>query len=359
MSDRDEIIKAEGENTGIWNDFCQTDGRVCKNFSGKGGGFSGTDIDPMYRAKRMTEAFGPVGQGWGWVVHKEEIIEVQAMVNKRDGGQGKELANVPYHFATVSLWYVLDGERQSFGPVTGGTDLRVPDEAPKCSLTDALGKLMSYLGIGADIYMGQGPSSHTDSKHTNANRSHTDSKYSGGDFKEKPKCPACDSNKAVYESKEPEAGKTHFCWKKKGGCGQNFEPKKDEPKKDPVPPSPSPDHEPPAKKSAPKYIKWIDVMVKERDGERIQACRDKCKDKGELSNGTQVLAVLTACAIAESVTTAEVDGYIAEIDAIDGLVKNARERLMLCVTTRRTEIMGQEANDVFTSKQDDQDVSQL
>ena len=105
-----------------------------------------TDINPMWRMKRMTEIFGPVGIGW-----KYEILDkvLQSGVN----GEVKA-------FVDVNLYVKIDGEWSDAIPGTGGSsyisrekgDLFANDECYKMALTDALSVAMKPLGVGADVY---------------------------------------------------------------------------------------------------------------------------------------------------------------------------------------------------------------
>lgn len=106
------------------------------------GRFSGTDINPMWRIKKLTEMFGPAGIGWYTDVTRQDTIQVD------DG-------NVMV-FVDLNL-YVKDGENWSkpiFG--TGGNTLKVKgrgdDDGFKKAYTDALSIACKSLGIGADIW---------------------------------------------------------------------------------------------------------------------------------------------------------------------------------------------------------------
>jgi hypothetical protein len=133
------------DNLQLWNRFEKTDPQFTKRYKGTGG-FEGTDINPMYRAKKMTEAFGPCGIGWG-----SEEVESR-IVTGMDGTM--------IWYSKVRLWYIWDGQRGTIEQ-WGGTRLSstnksgcfTDDEAAKKSYTDAEGKCISKIGIGADIYL--------------------------------------------------------------------------------------------------------------------------------------------------------------------------------------------------------------
>lgn len=120
----------------LWNDLKPVSKEHTKSFK-RAGGFSGTDVSPVWRIRRMTEVFGPVGKGWGY-----DIIATWSEMNCA--------------YVRLGCWYVLEGERYQTGEQIGGTSFdRTPDEAYKMSVTDAIGKCLVNLGLAADVYMGQ------------------------------------------------------------------------------------------------------------------------------------------------------------------------------------------------------------
>lgn len=130
----------ESENTQLWNSLVDTPPEYLKEFK-RAGGFGGKSIDPTYRIRKLTEVFGPVGKGWGFVQEDQWS----------DGGSGSYVVYVRGH-----LWYLLDGERYLTNSHTGGTVCdRAPDEAYKMAETDALGKCCVDLGLSCDVYMGE------------------------------------------------------------------------------------------------------------------------------------------------------------------------------------------------------------
>jgi len=139
------------DKTKIWDEFFHTDPSKTKGFVGKGG-FSGTAINPTYVKERLTQRFGPAGLGWGYKVIDEEIIK------------GHKVGDNQYqvHKVLIEFWYRFGGMRsepmQAFGQTTiCGENKRgwfTDEEAPKKSLTDALMKAVSDLGMCADIHAG-------------------------------------------------------------------------------------------------------------------------------------------------------------------------------------------------------------
>ena len=104
-----------------------------------------SDINPLYRVKAMTDAFGPCGIGWKYVITKQWIETY-----------GQEVKA----FCNIDLFIKVDGEWSDAIPGTGGSSLvaversglYVSDEAYKMALTDALSVAMKALGVAADVY---------------------------------------------------------------------------------------------------------------------------------------------------------------------------------------------------------------
>lgn len=104
-----------------------------------------TDINPMWRIKALTEAFGPAGTGWGYEIINKELI---------NGANGEVAAMVD-----ITLWYKTEDGVGKI-PASGGSmfvtketgGLRTDDECYKKALTDALSVACKALGIGADVY---------------------------------------------------------------------------------------------------------------------------------------------------------------------------------------------------------------
>lgn len=113
----------------------------------KGGRLAGrTDINPVWRIKALTEAFGPCGIGWRYEVTNKELLT---------GAKGEIAAIVD-----INLYYKYDGEWSYPIPGTGGSmftetqkgSLYTSDECYKMALTDAISVSCKALGIAADIY---------------------------------------------------------------------------------------------------------------------------------------------------------------------------------------------------------------
>lgn len=114
------------------------------------GKFSGTDINPMWRIKKLTELFGPAGLGWYYEVTSE---------------RAEEHGDVTIAIVDLNLYVKYDGEWSKPIYGTGGNVLlrkgSTSDEGYKMALTDALSVACKALGIGADVYFAKDKTKYT------------------------------------------------------------------------------------------------------------------------------------------------------------------------------------------------------
>ena len=105
-----------------------------------------SDINPMWRIKKLTEIYGPCGTGWSYEIKKQWL----------EPGANGEIAA----YCNIML-YVNNGDEWSMGiPGTGGSmfvtseknGLYTDDECYKKALTDAISVACKALGFAADVY---------------------------------------------------------------------------------------------------------------------------------------------------------------------------------------------------------------
>ena len=117
-------------------------------------GFS--DIQPMWRIKRLTEIFGPCGLGWWYTIEDKRLVE---------DPQTHQTAA----FVDILLYYVYEGQESKGIPGTGGSSFvaqeklgpYMSDECFKMALTDAISVAAKAIGIGANVYWGADRSKYT------------------------------------------------------------------------------------------------------------------------------------------------------------------------------------------------------
>ena len=129
-----------------------------KQFSN--GKFSGTDINPMWRIKKMTEVFGMCGIGWYVEVVNREMI-------KADNGEQSAFISVKLYIKDEKSgeWSKpIYGEGgNSYEKVTRN-GISVSDEAFKMAYTDAISNATKMLGLGADIWFANDKTKYTEER---------------------------------------------------------------------------------------------------------------------------------------------------------------------------------------------------
>ena len=103
-----------------------------------------TDINPMWRIKTLTAAFGPCGFGWTTKITEHWI--------ERDGGESSAWVRLELQVKVDGQWSEpiegIGGSKQ-FGKGQGDG---INDEAFKMAETDAISVACKKLGMGADVY---------------------------------------------------------------------------------------------------------------------------------------------------------------------------------------------------------------
>lgn len=156
------------ENLKIYEQVRSVPAEAKKNIGG--GRLKGmTDINPMWRIKKLTEVFGVCGIGW-----KYEIVEkwIETAMAKDE-----ITANV-----IINL-YIRDEEGKWSDPIPGiggsmlvaseQKGLYVNDECYKMALTDAISVACKALGMGADVYWEKDTTKYNDTKKDNFNSRNT------------------------------------------------------------------------------------------------------------------------------------------------------------------------------------------
>lgn len=169
----DEVLnKGDSDNLSIWKRVQRTDARFTKPLEGMG--FVGTSINSTYMFMRATEIFGPIGEGWGYEVIEEKLIDGKPLIEPVLDERNKQVATrflrdgdgslfcEQNHSIKIRFWYIIEcetrGEFESYGatPYRYQTQygMKVDGEAIKKSLTDAIKKALSMLGFSSDVFMG-------------------------------------------------------------------------------------------------------------------------------------------------------------------------------------------------------------
>lgn len=131
----------------------------------QGGRMNGkTDINPMWRIKKLTEMFGPCGVGWYYRSVREWLETYEKSVAA---------------FVKIELYIKVDGEWSMPIQGTGGSMFveqqrsgpYVSDECFKMATTDAISVACKQIGIGADVYWERDESKYPNDDADNGQRS--------------------------------------------------------------------------------------------------------------------------------------------------------------------------------------------
>ncbi|MFW9970268.1 MAG: hypothetical protein ACFFDF_08720 [Candidatus Odinarchaeota archaeon] len=146
----------------LYNEFRKVPNEAQKSIAG--GRLKGmTDINPMWRIKKLTEKFGPCGFGWSYEITNQWI---------EDGANNEKVA-----FTNINLYVKLNEEWSKPIQGTGGSSfiakekagLYTSDECFKMSLTDAISVACKSLGIAADVYFAKDRTKYDNPQNENDN----------------------------------------------------------------------------------------------------------------------------------------------------------------------------------------------
>lgn len=134
-------------NMDLWDRYADIDPKFTKAITGKD--YGGTSPNPQYVIRCLTEMFGPVGKGFGWTVLADEF---------------QALGDSYLHWCRIRFWWADESGAhhsvEEYGQTkaaytTSGGKYRIDEDAPKKSLTDAIIKGASHLGIAGNIFLGR------------------------------------------------------------------------------------------------------------------------------------------------------------------------------------------------------------
>ncbi|WP_272537764.1 hypothetical protein [Providencia sp. PROV193] len=169
----DEVLNSGNTNhLNIWKQVQRTDSRFTKPLDGVG--YTGTSINSTYMFMRATEIFGPIGEGWGYEIIEEKMIDGKPLVEPVLDAHHKQVAMrflrdgdgtllfEQNHSIKIRFWYIIEGETRGEFESYGATPyryqtkqgIRTDSEVIKKSLTDSIKKALSMLGFSSDVFMG-------------------------------------------------------------------------------------------------------------------------------------------------------------------------------------------------------------
>lgn len=174
----EQRIHPGNSNLELWHRMMPTDAKlsiggaekdITKPFT-RSGGFKGTAINSTYVVMRLTAAFGPVGLGWGYEVVTDDVVTGAPVYDEKKEVLGHEMVqrtrirfwwrNPEQITAAAEHDYACRNSFEQFGQTMLVSYIKsqgrfvTDEEAWKKSLTDAITKAASHLGIAADVHLG-------------------------------------------------------------------------------------------------------------------------------------------------------------------------------------------------------------
>jgi len=108
-----------------------------------------TDVNPMWRIKKLTEMFGPAGFGW-WTQNETKKMVYDEITNQKCAFLSLDLIVVDPETGEES--HAIHGEGGASMVAQEQAGPHLSDECFKMAYTDALSVACKALGIGADVY---------------------------------------------------------------------------------------------------------------------------------------------------------------------------------------------------------------
>ena len=152
-----------------WDQFPKTDQKYTK--SNNEGGRRSTAITPIYMVKLATEVLGPIGEGWGYKIIEERFDNTCPIILvEGDKANGKvpvyltdngQMVWEKTHTVLMEMWV---GSKENtftqyghtkYSYMTKSGKYYVDHEYGKKSITDAMTKCLSLVGVCSDVYMGE------------------------------------------------------------------------------------------------------------------------------------------------------------------------------------------------------------
>jgi hypothetical protein len=152
-----------------WDKFPKTDQNYTKQ--NNEGGRKSTAITPIYMVKLATQVLGPIGEGWGYRIIEERFDNTCPIVLiDGDKPNGKlpvyltdngQMVWEKTHTVLMEMWvgckentFTQYGHTK-YSYMTKNGKYYVDHEYGKKSITDAMTKCLSLVGVCSDVYMGE------------------------------------------------------------------------------------------------------------------------------------------------------------------------------------------------------------
>lgn len=157
------------DKNNYWDQFPKTDEKYTTGANVDGNNL--TSIDGVYMVKLATEVLGPIGEGWGYRILEERFDNGKPIIMFA-GDQAEKIlpiymmddGKIVYektHRLLLEMWvgnkentFVQYGHTK-FNYMTSKGKFYVDHEYAKKSVTDAMKKCLSLVGVCSDVFMGE------------------------------------------------------------------------------------------------------------------------------------------------------------------------------------------------------------
>lgn len=149
----------------LWDSFGKTDPKYTKSANVDGN--KQTSLSGNYMVKLATEALGPIGECWGYKILEERFDNTKPVMLMEDNKKvilrdGDSIVWEQNHTILIEMWHTDRANTFSqFGHTKArymkadGSKMIVDNECAKKSLTDAMKKCLSLIGVCSDVFMGE------------------------------------------------------------------------------------------------------------------------------------------------------------------------------------------------------------
>lgn len=149
----------------LWDSFGKTDPKYTKSANVDGN--KQTSLSGNYMVKLATASLGPIGKGWGYRILEERFDNTKPMMLRGENGpeilyDNGSIVWEQNHTILIEMWH---GNRENTFTQYGHTKFKymkadltkviIDNEYAKKSLTDAMKKCLSLIGVCSDVFMGE------------------------------------------------------------------------------------------------------------------------------------------------------------------------------------------------------------
>lgn len=137
-----------------------------------------SEINPMWRIKKLTELFGPCGIGWKYTIDKQWTEACST-------GEIAAFVNISLYFKYEEKWSeAIIGTGGSSFVASEKSGMHISDECYKMALTDAISVACKALGVAADVYWNSDVTKYSEDSNNKETQQKNSNVFSGKQLQE-------------------------------------------------------------------------------------------------------------------------------------------------------------------------------